>query len=88
MMPQRRNISSGSSRESVLGYSRAIRIDNQAFVADTMAGSTTGAVGGADAAAQAHKIFGDIRPVTEIVEVGALAAEDFLVEVETDAVPQ
>lgn len=128
-MSQRQNISSGSSREPVLGYSRAVRLGKQVFVAGTTAGSAGGAVGGADAAAQAREIFSriekalseagagfadvvrtriyltniadfdavgavhgeifrDIRPVTAVVEVGALAAEDLLVEVEADAVLQ
>ncbi|MFE4230028.1 RidA family protein [Arthrobacter sp. NPDC056886] len=125
-MSQRQNISSGSSREPVLGYSRAVRVGNQVVVAGTTAGSAAGAVGGSDAAAQAREIFlriekalteagggfadvirtriyltniadfdavgavhgeifGDIRPVTAVVEVGALAAEDLLVEIEADA---
>lgn len=123
----RQNISSGSAREPVLGYSRAVRIGNQVLVAGTTAGSSNGAVGGGDAAAQAREIyarigtaleqagatfadvvrtrvyltdiadfdavgavhgeiFGDIRPVTAVVEVGALAAPDLKVEVEADAI--
>ncbi|MGW3657748.1 RidA family protein [Streptomyces sp. NPDC005151] len=128
-MSRRQNISSGSSREPVLGYSRAVRLGSQVFVAGTTAGSADGAVGGADAAAQVREIFSrietalteagagfadvvrtriyltdiadfdavgavhgeifrDIRPVTAVVEVGALAAKDLLVEVEADAVLQ
>jgi enamine deaminase RidA (YjgF/YER057c/UK114 family) len=124
-MSERQNISSGSSREPVLGYSRAVRVGSQVFIA----GTTSGGVGGNDAAAQAREIysriekalteagasfadvvrtrvyltdiadfdavgavhgeiFGDIRPVTAVVQVGALAAEDLLVEVEADAVLQ
>lgn len=100
----------------------------QIVVAGTTGGSSNGAVGGNDAAAQAREIFnrietaliqaggsfadvvrtrvyltdiadfdavgavhgeifGDIRPVTAVVEVGALAADDLLVEVEADAIP-
>ncbi len=128
-MNQRQNISSGSAREPILGYSRAVRVGNQILVAGTTAGSSKGAVGGNDAAAQAREIFnrietaliqaggsfadvvrtrvyltniadfdavgavhgeifGDIRPVTAVVEVGALAADDLLVEVEADAILQ
>ncbi|WP_284980761.1 Rid family hydrolase [Arthrobacter sp. efr-133-TYG-118] len=40
-----------------------------------------------DAVGAVHgEIFGDIRPVTAVVEVGALAADDLLVEVEADAI--
>ncbi len=126
-MNERQNISSGSAREPILGYSRAVRVGNQILVAGTTAGSGNGAVGGNDAAAQAREIFsrietaliqaggsfadvvrtrvyltdiadfdavgavhgeifGDIRPVTAVVEVGALAADDLLVEVEADAI--
>ncbi|WP_284984606.1 RidA family protein [Arthrobacter sp. efr-133-TYG-118] len=128
-MNERQNISSGSAREPILGYSRAVRVGNQILVAGTTAGSSNGAVGGNDAAAQAREIFsrietaliqaggsfadvvrtrvyltdiadfdavgavhgeifGDIRPVTAVVEVGALAADDLLVEVEADAILQ
>ncbi|OOP63331.1 hypothetical protein BMF89_07245 [Arthrobacter sp. SRS-W-1-2016] len=128
-MNQRQNITSGSAREPILGYSRAVRVGNQIVVAGTTAGSSSGAVGGNDAAAQAREIFnrietaliqaggsfsdvirtrvyltniadfdavgavhgqifGDIRPVTAVVEVGALAADDLLVEIEADAILQ
>lgn len=123
----RQNISSGSTREPVLGYSRAVRVGNHVVVAGTTAGSSTGAVGGDDAAAQAREIFSriekgltdagatlqdvvrtriyltriadfdavgavhgeifqKIRPVTSVVEVGALAAPDLVVEIEADAI--
>ncbi|GAA1192105.1 RidA family protein [Streptomyces hebeiensis] len=125
-MAQRQNISSGSSRELVLGHSRAVRVGNQVFVAGATAGSADGAVGCTDAAARARKvfsrvetalteagagftdvvrtrvhqtniadsgavgavhgeIFGEVRSVTGVVDVGALAAEDLPVEAEADA---
>jgi enamine deaminase RidA (YjgF/YER057c/UK114 family) len=121
MSENRINISSGSPREPALGYSRAVRVGNQIFVA----GTTSGGVGD-DAAAQSREIFsrietalkqggasfedvvrtrvyltniadfdavgavhgeifGDIRPVTAVVEVTALAAPNLLVEIEADA---
>lgn len=121
-MTERQNISSGSPREPILGYSRAVRVGNQIVVA----GTTSGGVG-EDAAAQAREIFsrietalkqagasfedvvrtrvyltniadfdavgavhgdifGDIRPVTAVVEVSALVAPDLLVEIEADAI--
>lgn len=121
MSENRINISSGSPREPVLGYSRAVRVGNQIFVA----GTTSGGVGD-DAVAQTREIFsrietalkqggasfedvvrtrvyltsiddfdsvgaihgeifGDIRPVTAVVEVTALAAPNLLVEIEADA---
>jgi len=123
----RLNISSGSWREPVLGYSRAVSINGLVFVAGTTASSSEGAVGGDDAALQAREIltrigvalgeagasfadvvrtriyltdiadfdavgavhgeiFSDIRPVTSVVEVGALAAPELVVEIEADAV--
>ncbi|MEG0029209.1 RidA family protein [Aurantimicrobium sp.] len=40
-----------------------------------------------DAVGAVHgEIFGDIRPVTAVVEVGALAAPELIVEIEADAV--
>ncbi|MFE4834530.1 RidA family protein [Arthrobacter sp. NPDC056691] len=120
-MTERQNISSGSPREPILGYSRAVRVGNQIVVA----GTTSGGVGdnaaeqtreiysrietalkqaGAsfqnvirtrvyltdiadfDAVGEIHgEIFGNIRPVTAVVEVSALAAPNLVVEIEADA---
>ncbi|MCP1415592.1 RidA family protein [Paenarthrobacter sp. A20] len=64
MSENRINISSGSPREPVLGYSRAVRVGNQIFVA----GTTSGGVGD-DAAAQTREIFSRIE--TALKEGGA-----------------
>jgi enamine deaminase RidA (YjgF/YER057c/UK114 family) len=67
-MNQRQNITSGSAREPILGYSRAVRVGNQIVVAGTTAGSSSGAVGGNDAAAQAREIFNRIE--TALIQAG------------------
>ena len=115
----RRNVSSGSPFEPLVGYSRAVRTGPLITVA-----GTTGA--GDDIAEQTRdalrrietalreagaslsdvvrtrifvtdislwrevgavhaEFFGDVRPVTSMVEVSALIAPELLVEVEADA---
>jgi enamine deaminase RidA (YjgF/YER057c/UK114 family) len=112
-------VASGSEYESIVGYSRAVRVGPHVAVA-----GTTGA--GDDAAAQARdalqrieialqgagatladvvrtriyvtdisqwrevgevhaEVFGDICPASTMVEVSALIAPEFLVEIEADA---
>ncbi len=61
----RQNISSGSAWEPVVGYSRAVRAGDFVFVSGTTSSSPDGAVGGADAAAQAREIFTRIGAALE-----------------------
>ncbi|MFT2816681.1 RidA family protein [Leifsonia sp. A12D58] len=65
----RRNISSGSVWEPVVGYSRAVRAGDFVFVSGTTASAPEGVVGGADAAAQAREIF--VRIAAALEQAGA-----------------
>ncbi|WP_341946799.1 RidA family protein [Microbacterium sp. LWH11-1.2] len=63
-MKERQNIASGSPREPILGYSRAVRVGDLVFVA----GTTSGGVG-STAAEQAREIFSRIE--TALATAGA-----------------
>ena len=118
-MTQRHTVSSGSEYESLVGYSRAVRVGPFIAVAGTTgAGGDIGAqtrdalhrietalqeAGGSMAdvvrtrmyvtdislwqeVGSVHaEVFGEIRPVSTMVEVSALIAPELLVEIEADA---
>jgi enamine deaminase RidA (YjgF/YER057c/UK114 family) len=123
---ERKNISTGSKWEPIIGYSRAVRVGNQVFVSGTTGSDAEGKVTGDtyaqtkqalanivsalgqagasaanvvrtrifmtdisawEAAGKAHgEVFGEIRPVTTMVQVSKLISPEMLVEIEADAV--
>lgn len=127
-MTPRKNISSGAQWESVVGYSRAVRIGNTIEVAGTCAVDIDGMpsspgdpyqqtirileiirsaieqLGGglqdvirtriyvthieqwAEIGKAHGEVFGDIRPVTTMVEVSSLISGEYLVEIEATAI--
>lgn len=127
-MTKRLNISTGTPWESVVGYSRAVRVGNLVYLSGTTASDEHGnVIGIGDAAAQTEYVirkiekalkdcgaslkdvvrvrmfvtdisqweaigrmhgsfFGDIRPVSTMVEVSKLIDPNHLIEIEVDAV--
>ncbi len=57
----RQTYSSGTTWETLAGYSRAVRVGDRILVAGTTATGPDGLVGGADPAAQARYIFDKIE---------------------------
>jgi enamine deaminase RidA (YjgF/YER057c/UK114 family) len=67
-MSDRLNVGSGAPWEPVVGYSRAVRVGNQVWVAGTTAAGPDGGLrGGADAGAQTATVLAKIAAALESV---------------------
>ncbi len=61
----RLNVGSGGEWEGPVGYSRAVRVGNQVYVAGTTAAAPGGAIGGDDIAAQTREALRRIEIALE-----------------------
>jgi enamine deaminase RidA (YjgF/YER057c/UK114 family) len=68
-MDERRRVSTGLPWESVVGYSRAVRVGDLVFVSGTTAAAEGGPVGGADAGEQTVEALR--RVAAALAELGA-----------------
>ena len=95
-MTDRERISSGAKWESIVGYSRAVKVGSRIYVTGTTAIDDEGelvAIGDAYGQAKqcllniekALKRLGAIMPATSMVEVSALIDPRMLIEIEADA---
>jgi len=83
----RTNISSGTRWESIVGYSRLVKVDRQIFVTGTTATSEGGHVGEGDAYAQALQAIRNIEHALAQVGCGlehVVRTRMFVVDIQRD----